>query len=297
MVSKNTIEEPHQSSQHALSAGLYMVATPIGHYDDITLRALKILKTADYIACEDTRVTHKMLAHHNIKASLLCYNDHSSEGDRKKILSHIHAGKSVALVSDAGTPMISDPGYKLVLFLREHEVPIHSLPGASSVIMALTLSGMPTDSFHFAGFLPSKEQAKQKKLMELAQYATTIVLFESARRIGKTVELIRDVFGNDTSMSVLRELTKTYEEVKIGTASELANYYKKNTPKGEIIIVINAATQKTYTEDELVELIRESLQNASVKDTVEYVSGLVSVPKKKIYQYALSLKEKGDISD
>lgn len=294
MTSKNTIEEPNKQSDGVLDAALYVVAMPIGHYDDITLRALKTLAAVDYIACEDTRVTHKILAYHNIKSSLICYNDHSSDSERQKIQNLIQSGKSVALVSDAGTPMISDPGYKLLLHMRHYDIEVHSLPGASSVITALTLSAMPTDSFFFTGFLPVKDQAQRKKLVELSQLNTTVVLFESARRIASTMERIKEVIGCDTEVSVLRELTKNYEEIKNGSALELAAYYQSYTPKGEIIIIINTAKQKDYSEEELMELIKETLITNSVKDTVDYVSNLVAVPKKKIYNYALSLKSEDD---
>lgn len=274
-----------------LIAGLYIVAVPIGHWDDITLRALQVLESVEYIACEDTRMTGKLLTHHGIDTPMLRYDDHSSQRQREAIQKKIEQGASVALVSDAGTPLISDPGYKLVKMLQASGLYVASLPGASSVITALTLCGLPTDRFFFEGFLPSKQGAKEARLTVLSTIKATHVIFESANRLLATLHSVERIFGQMVQCSVLRELTKTYEEIQQGTPLELVQHYSDNILKGEIILVLDGASQREYHEEDIMQLIREKLQDTSVKDTVNEVASLVSLPKKTIYAYALSIKD------
>ncbi len=218
--------------------GLYIVATPIGNLRDITLRALDALNAADLIVCEDTRVSGKLLSHYGISKPTLSYNDHNGPERRPKIMAALTEGKCVALVSDAGTPLVSDPGYKLVREAIERGFYVTTLPGASSVLSALCLSGLPTDRFLFAGFLPAKKEACRKAIQTLANVPSTLVLFESARRLPETLALLQEVLGNREA-AVVREITKLYEESRRGTLQELhAHYEKAGAPKGEVVIVV-----------------------------------------------------------
>lgn len=272
------------------SAGLYIIATPIGNRGDITERAINLLKECDYLACEDTRTTQKLLTHLGIKPKLLSYNDHSTENVRHKIIQLIEAGHKVGLVSDAGTPLISDPGYKLVRQAQEHGLYITTLPGASSVIAALTLSGLPTDRFLFEGFLPSKQHARQTALETLKPIPATLVFFESARRLQAALEDFYTVLGNRET-AVIREITKLFEETKRDTLSNLITYYKeRGNPKGEVVIVVAPPAKTTFDITHLDTAIDTALQDMSLKDAVHYVTEQTGLPKKQVYQRALERK-------
>jgi 16S rRNA (cytidine1402-2'-O)-methyltransferase len=272
--------------------GLFIVATPIGNFDDITFRAVEVLKNADIIACEDTRVTDKILRHFNIKASMKCYNDFSSDSDREYLIKQIEEGKMVALVSDAGTPLISDPGYKLVEQLHEQDLPIFTIPGPSSVIAALTVAAQPTNRFLFEGFLPAKTVARKKALEELKPINATLVFFESARRLVETIEDMHIVYDDTRNVTVIRELTKTYEEVKKDSFENVIAYYKENEPRGEIIIVISPPIKDDFTEDDLDNHLKILLEQMSLKDAVSLAAQNLKLPKKVIYERALFLSGK-----
>lgn len=228
--------------------GLYIVATPIGNRSDITLRALDILKLCDIIACEDTRISGTLLTHYGIKKPLISYNDHNASERRPEIFAAIENGKRVALISDAGTPLISDPGYKLVQEAIERDIYITTIPGASSVLTALCLSGLPSDQFFFGGFLPSKTEALKKHITSLANVPATLIFFESARRLEESLEALM-IGLSDRKAAVVREITKLYEETKRGNISELLEHYRNNdAPKGEIVIVIAPPTEKEKLE-------------------------------------------------
>ncbi len=268
---------------------LYVVATPIGNIEDITVRALRTLKSVDYIACEDSRITNKLLDHYKIKTPMLVYNDHCNEHDRNKIINLITKGNSVALVSDAGTPLISDPGYKLVRLAQQKQIKVTICPGASSVISALVVSGLPTNSFAFIGFLSTKQISRKKQLAAIKTENRTIIIFESANRLVKTLEDIHTVLG-DKLVSVIRELTKIYEEVKTAKVSKVIEYYQQYPPKGEIVILIEASTHNnrdhaTTIDDQLKHLLQEH----SVKDSVEVIAHNFHITKKEIYKRALLL--------
>lgn len=275
-----------------LTAGLYLVATPIGNLRDITLRAIDVLTQADYIACEDKRVTGKLLQSCEIENNgrLLVYNDHSKESDRRKISTLISEGKSVALVSDAGMPMISDPGYKLVRDCIDLGLNVTTLPGANAPLAALQLSGLPSDCFLFGGFLPSKEQARLEILKSLQTVGATLVFYESAPRLVASLEAIQAVLG-DRPVAVVREITKMFEEVRRDSVSRLiAHYAEKGAPKGEIVLVIGGSMDKAYTEDQLVMMLREATETMSSKDASAFVAEQTGVPRKQLYSMTLELK-------
>jgi 16S rRNA (cytidine1402-2'-O)-methyltransferase len=274
---------------------LFIIATPIGNLADITLRALETLKKMDIILCEDTRVTNILLRHYDIKVPLLVYNDHSDNKIRQKIINKLQQGNNLALLSDAGTPLISDPGYKLIKELRELGINIHTLPGPCSVIAALTLAAMPTDRFIFVGFLPHKLSAKTKLIEEIRQInSSSLVFFESANRLIESLIIMKDYFFN-RQIAVVREITKLFEETVSGTAEEIIDYYKINCEKlkGEIVIVVAPADEEsTSGETEVKDKLKILLEEMSLKDAVSIVSEQYNlIAKKNIYKMALELKQ------
>lgn len=273
-----------------LKPGLYLVATPIGNLGDITLRAIDILKRVDAIACEDTRVSGFLLKSHEIKKPLLSIHDHNELQDSDKIIARIREGQAIALISDAGMPLISDPGYKLIRECQKADVYITSLPGANAPLMALQLSGIPSDQFSFLGFLPSKTTARREELAKWKTVSSTLIFFESANRIEKSLEDILDVLG-DREMALARELTKMFEEVRRGKVSELIASLQDSAPKGEIVLIIEGA--KSDSEElNLEEILEEALKHHSLKDAVALVQGRTGLPKKQVYSLALELGRK-----
>ncbi|WP_119302483.1 16S rRNA (cytidine(1402)-2'-O)-methyltransferase [Dongia deserti] len=273
---------------------LVLVATPIGNLGDITARALEGLKSADLIACEDSRVTSKLLQHAGIEKPLLPYHDHNAEMMRPKILARIAAGERVALVSDAGTPLISDPGYKLVQAAVEAGLPVTMLPGPSAPIMALALSGLPSDRFLFAGFLPSKSKARRDAIAEAARAPVTLIFFETAPRLIDSLQDLQAVLG-DRRAAVARELTKLFEEVRRHRLSALiAHYEEAGPPKGEIVIVVGPPEEEGVSADDVDTLLRRALQSMSVKDAAATVAAATGTPKRTVYARALEIAgEKG----
>ena len=272
---------------------LFIIATPIGNLSDITLRALETLKEVDLILCEDSRVTSVLLRHHLIDKPVFVYNDHSNEYIRQKIISKLEEGQNLALVSDAGTPLISDPGYKLIQDLRARNIAIESLPGPCSVIAALTLSGLPTDRFMFIGFLPHKATGKEKIFTELRTIQTTLVCFEAANRLLETLEIMESYFA-DRSITIAREITKLYEETVSGNAREIIQYYQNNPDKlrGEIVIVTSPPSDaETNPEEQIIVQLKKLMQEMSLRDAVEIVSSQHPISKKQVYKLALQLKE------
>lgn len=217
---------------------LYIVATPIGNLGDITLRALEVLKSVDLIACEDTRQTKKLLDRHQITKPLTSYYEHNKLPKGEYLLSLLKEGKSIALVSDSGTPGISDPGFHIVKFALESNIKVTPIPGACALITALSASGMPTNRFIFEGFLPIKPGARKKKLLELAKQKKTIVLYESPHRFLRLLNEIKEIFG-ETEVTVVREVTKKFEEIKKGKIDTILEYYKTNKVKGEFVLILN----------------------------------------------------------
>ncbi|HEU4825624.1 MAG TPA: 16S rRNA (cytidine(1402)-2'-O)-methyltransferase [Dongiaceae bacterium] len=268
---------------------LVLVATPIGNLGDITARALEGLKAADLIACEDSRVTATLLRHAGIEKPLLPYHDHNAEAMRPKLLARIAAGERVALVSDAGTPLISDPGYKLVRAAVEAGLDVTMLPGPSAPVMALALSGLPSDRFLFGGFLAAKSKARRAEIAEAARAPVTLVFFETAPRLLDSLRDLQAVLG-DRHAAVARELTKLFEEVRRDRLSALiAHYEAAGAPKGEIVIVVGPPEEEAVSAEDLDTLLRRALQSLSVKDAAATVAAATGAPKRTVYARALEL--------
>jgi 16S rRNA (cytidine1402-2'-O)-methyltransferase len=278
-----------------LAPGLHLVATPIGNLRDITIRALETLAAADVIACEDTRITRRLLDHYGIATPLIPYHEHNAAAARPKLLARLAAGEAVALVSDAGTPLVSDPGFKLVRAAREAGRPVIAAPGASALLTALTSSGLPTDRFFFEGFLPTKDGQRKGRIAELSRVPATLILYESGSRAARTLSALAEGLG-PRQAAVCRELTKLHEEVRRGALTELAEHYAKDAEtRGEFTIVIEPPAEATAPDAEEVDaLLRRALQNASVKDAVSDVAAATGLPRREIYQRALALGEGGD---
>lgn len=271
-----------------LSNGLYIVATPIGNLGDITLRAKETLTRCDAVACEDTRVTGKLLHHLGISKPLWRYDDHAGERDRDRLLEAMRT-QAVVLVSDAGTPLISDPGYRLVGEARAAGIPVTSLPGPSAPIIALTLSGLPSDRFLFAGFLPSKDKARRDVLEELASVRTTLVFFETAPRLGKSLKSIGQVLPG-REVAVARELTKLYEECRTGSPAELASHYEANPPRGEIVLLVGPPTCEPFSLADSDSLLRKALETLKASQAAAQVAKLTGLDRKALYARAMELR-------
>ncbi|MFZ0057586.1 MAG: 16S rRNA (cytidine(1402)-2'-O)-methyltransferase [Pseudolabrys sp.] len=275
--------------------GLYLVATPIGNLGDITLRALEVLAGADVIACEDTRVTRKLIERYGITTPLTAYHEHNAAEARPKLLARLAGDQAIALVSDAGTPLISDPGYKLVRAACEAGHSVTALPGPSSVLAALSVAGLPTDRFFFEGFLPPKQAARQKRAAVLANIPSTLVMFESGPRVAAMLADLAAAFGKRTA-AVCRELTKLHEEVKRGDLETLAHEYTAGAEtRGEFVIVVAPPAEEEEISDNVDELLRQALRRVSVKDAVGEVALVTGRPRREVYQRALNLSR--DVAD
>jgi 16S rRNA (cytidine1402-2'-O)-methyltransferase len=280
----------------SLTGGLYLVATPIGNLRDITLRALETLAAADVIACEDTRVTHKLLDHYGITTPLTPYHEHNAAAARPKLLARIAGGDAVALVSDAGTPLISDPGFKLVRAVREAGHAAIAAPGASAALTALVVAGLPSDRFFFEGFLPVKDGVRRARIAELSSIPATLILYESGPRIARALGALADGLGARQA-AVCRELTKLHEEVRRGNLSALAQAYTEGAEtRGEFVIVIAPpeARAAAPSDGDVDALLRQALQQTSMKDAVSEIAAATGRPRREIYQRALALNESGD---
>jgi 16S rRNA (cytidine1402-2'-O)-methyltransferase len=278
-----------------LAPGLYVVATPIGNLRDVTLRALEILAAADLIACEDTRVSRKLLDRYAIKRPLTPYHDRNAEKARPKLLRALDEGAAVALICDAGTPLVSDPGFKLVREAQHAGHPVTAAPGASSVLTALVLAGLPTDTFLFAGFLPAKAAQRRARIAELARVPATLVVFETGPRLAAALSDLAAGLG-PRHAAVCRELTKLHEEVRRGDLATLAQHYADAGEKrGEIALVIAPAAADAVEAGlgEIGKLLRDALARGSVKDAVAEVAMLTGRSRRELYQRALSLRGGG----
>jgi 16S rRNA (cytidine1402-2'-O)-methyltransferase len=273
---------------HQLSPGLYIVATPIGNLGDITLRAMEVLRGVAAIACEDTRVTGKLLNHLDIKKRMIRYDDYAGEGDRDRLLA-LAADQPVALVSDAGTPLISDPGYRLIRAARAAGIAVTSLPGASAAVVALTLSGLPNDRFLFAGFLPAKDKARRDVLAELAPVPATLVFYETAPRIGDALRALTEVLPG-REVAVARELTKKFEECRTGTPEDLIAHYAAHPPKGEIVLLVAPPSATPTDSLDADALLRAELESAKPSQAAAKVAKLTGLDRKTLYARALELK-------
>lgn len=279
-----------------LGPGLYLVATPIGTASDITLRGLDILAKADVLAAEDTRNTRKLLEIHGIKLAgrpFIPYHDHNGAAQRPRLLDAIRDGKSVAFVSDAGTPLIADPGYQLAAAVIDAGLPVTSAPGASALLAALAVAGLPTDRFMFAGFPPVKQVAKRKFLSEFSAVPATLVFYESPRRLADCLAAMTDIYGADRRAAVCRELTKKFEEIRRGTLSDLAAHYAETgAPRGEVVIVLGPPLTRAATAGDVDIALHEALQTLSVKDAAKQVAEALDLPRKPLYARALELTRK-----
>lgn len=273
-----------------LAPGLYIVATPIGNLGDMTRRATDTLGRCDLVACEDTRVTGKLLNLLGLHKPMRRYDDHASDGAREALLAEM-AVKAVALVSDAGTPLISDPGYRLVREARTRGIPVTSLPGASAVVTALSMAGLPTDRFLFAGFLPNKEKARGDVLTELSGVPATLAFYETGPRLVASLEAIAERLPG-REVAVARELTKLHEECRSGSAAELAAHYSAQPPKGEIVLLIAPPGEAEAPEDDVIDAeLRAALAEMSTSQAAGKVAKALGLDRKVLYARAMALKE------
>jgi 16S rRNA (cytidine1402-2'-O)-methyltransferase len=283
------LKTPSLLKHNKIVPALYVVATPIGNLGDITLRAINILQECDFVVCEDSRITARLLANLEIKKPFLIYNDHSDNFAREKILNQILQGKSLALVSDAGTPLISDPGYKLVSFLLENNCKVLSVPGACSAIAALSVSGIGSDRFMFVGFIPNTLVAKENFFKELVDTKSTLIFFESSNRLLSSLRAMLKVFGNRTS-AVAREITKLYEETKRANLEDLIAFYQDKTIKGEIVILLSPPSKNQEINfDKIDKKLKSGLKKFKPKDLVAMVADEFGVNKKLVYQRMLGI--------
>jgi 16S rRNA (cytidine1402-2'-O)-methyltransferase len=274
-----------------VAPGLHIVATPIGNAGDLSFRALEVLRAADLVACEDTRVTGKLLARYGIGARRFAYHEHNAERVRPVLLEKLRAGARIALVSDAGTPLVSDPGYRLVRAAIEEGLPVTSVPGPSAPVAALVLSGLPPDRFLFAGFLPPKRAARRSELAGLRGLAATLVFFEAPHRLPESLADMAEMLG-ERPAAVARELTKMFEEVRRGSLAVLAAHYAAaGPPKGEIVVVVGATREPAHEEAGLDARLRRALAGMSLRDAAEAVAEATGLPRRQVYARALELIE------
>jgi 16S rRNA (cytidine1402-2'-O)-methyltransferase len=285
--------EPKHNDGAEQPAGLYVVATPIGNARDVTLRALDVLEGVDLIAAEDTRVTAKLLSIFAISRPLVAYNDHNGPKERPRLLARLRQGARIALVSDAGTPLVSDPGYKLVRDAIAEGIAVHAIPGASAPLTALTLAGLPTDRFLFAGFLPPKSAERRSVLEDLKSVRASLIFFEAPQRLSESLADLADVFGARPA-AVTRELTKLHEEVRRGSLGELAAYYASaDQPRGEITLVVGPADAAGPDLARIAAALDKALEFMPLRAAVDLVSDMLDAPRREVYALALKRKREG----
>jgi 16S rRNA (cytidine1402-2'-O)-methyltransferase len=275
----------------ALAPGLYLVATPIGNLADITLRALMVLRRADRIYCEDTRVTGNLLARYAISTPLQSYHDHNAEQMRPVVLAALRAGERVALVSDAGTPLVSDPGYKLVQAAFAEDLPVTAIPGPNAAVAALLLSGLPPDAFLFAGFLPPRSAARRRALTRWTTVEATLVFYETAPRLADSLGDMAGVLGNRFA-AVARELTKIHEEVRRAPLHELAVHYRViGPPRGEVVVVVGPPERHQPDQTEVDQRLRTVLAEVGVREAAARLAAETGLPRRELYRRALSMRD------
>jgi 16S rRNA (cytidine1402-2'-O)-methyltransferase len=283
--------QPEKPLAPSLPAGLYVTATPIGNLADMTARAVSVLKSVDFILCEDSRITGKLLRSYGITTKMRAYHDHNGDKIRPSILAALAENKALALVSDAGTPLISDPGFKLVRAVREAGHKVFTVPGASALTAALSIAGLPTDRFCFNGFLPPKSAARKKLLEPLLAQDLTQVFYESGPRLPATLADIASL-APSRPIAIARELTKLHEEVINGNAKELATLYQGKTVKGEIVLLIHGQTKTDHAQEEnLNDLLKAAMEKQSLRDAVTEIAALTGLPKNTCYERALILRD------
>lgn len=281
-----------------LATGLYLVATPIGNAADVTLRALDILARADALAAEDTRTARKLMDLHGVALKgrpLIAYHDHSGPADRARILSRIAAGESVAYVSEAGTPLVADPGYRLAAEAIESGLPVTAAPGASAALAALSISGLPSDRFLFAGFPSTKSGARTREFTELAALRATLIFYESPRRLAECLSDMVRALGGSRPACVARELTKRFEEARRGTLADLAAAYAAEAPpKGEVVILVGPPERAAAAPEDIDDALADALRTMRTKDAAKAVAEALGASRHEVYQRALALKNEGD---
>ena len=277
-----------------MEAGLYIVATPIGNARDITFRALDVLARADVIACEDSRVSGRFLSRYGIKARLTVYHDHNAQRVRPGLIRRLKMGEIVALISDAGTPLISDPGFKLVAAARDEGIDVFAVPGASAVLAALSVAGLPTDRFLFAGFAPSKAAARIKFLRQFATLDASLVFYESARRLAASLDAMAALYGPREAV-VARELTKLHEEIRRASLVELARHYGEHgAPKGEVVVIVAPPGEAlpVFDDDALEAALEIALEAQPLRAAVDAVSELSGRRRREVYAMALAMRKR-----
>ena len=287
-------EEPRQYDKN-INGCLYLISTPIGNFDDISIRAIKLLETVEILLCEDTRKTKKLLSHLNIKRkNLVSYNDNNASNKRPEIIKKLISKTNIGMVSDAGTPLISDPGYKLVKECHLNNIKVTHAPGPSSVINGLILSGLPTNQFYFGGFVSSKKNLKKKQFIATQTYNMTGIWFDTCLRINNTLVVMQEIFGN-RKISIARELTKTYEEIitsDLNSVIKIVNEREKNNNrlKGEIILIVDGYVKEKFNIDTLSVIIKNKLERLSLRDTVNEVITETKLSRRVIYNEAIKIR-------
>ncbi|MEG9862311.1 MAG: 16S rRNA (cytidine(1402)-2'-O)-methyltransferase [Parvularculales bacterium] len=274
-----------------LTAGLYVAATPIGNAGDITLRALEALKRADVILCEDTRITGRLLTRYGVTTPLKSYHDHNAQRVRPGIIAQLQEGAVIVLVSDAGTPLISDPGFRLVKEAQKASIKVMVLPGASAVLAGLAIAGLPTDRFFFGGFLPPRSAARRKALTQYKDIPATLVFFESPRRLAAALGDMAHVLGHREA-AIGRELTKKFEEVRRNTLDVLAADYKQTPPKGEVTVMIAPPDEREIIDDDTLDAhLAEAMQEHGLANAASQVAAETGMSRRVLYRRALALRE------
>ncbi len=293
-MARQIVEASRDGDASKLLPGLYVVATPIGNLGDISLRALTTLEKVDRIACEDTRHSGNLLNQFGIKKPLLSYHDHNADKVRPRIFAHIASGEAVALISDAGMPLIADPGFKLVRDCREAGHAVTVVPGANAALTALAGAGLPMEQFCFAGFLPAKSVARQKVIEALEKNETTLVFYEAPQRLAETLVDLEKILGGSRQAVVARELTKLFEETNKGTLAELAGHFRNHPAKGEIVIIVARPEKQAAAGNAagLDEILKEVLRTQSLRDAVATASDMTGIRKGEVYARALWLRGK-----
>jgi 16S rRNA (cytidine1402-2'-O)-methyltransferase len=291
---ENRVDDRSTSATHpaqALDAGLYIVATPIGNLRDITLRAIDTLRAADEILAEDTRVARRLLEAHNIRSKVTPYHDHNGAKRRPEILDKLSNGAAIALISDAGTPLVSDPGWKLSREALEAGHSVTPLPGASALLAALVASGLASDKFMFCGFLPPKSGARRKAALDLKSVPGTLIFYESGPRLADCLSDLAETLGGAREAAVSRELTKLFEETRRGSLADLASHYEETGyPKGEIVVLVGPPLKTIASDEDIEAALSVALKSHSVKQAAADVSARFNLPKRDMYQKALALK-------
>jgi len=283
--------DAHTFEAGAMAPGLYVVATPIGHLGDITLRALSVLAGADAIACEDTRVTGKLLHHYAIATPMSPYHEHNAARQLPKLMARLADGAAIALVSDAGTPLLSDPGYRLVGAAIENDFPVIAVPGASALLAGLVASGLETDTVLFAGFLPPKQGARRRRIEQIGAIDSTIVLYETPRRVGSVLADMAEILGNDRRAVIARELTKSFESLYRGSLADLRTIVETMPKKGELVLLLAPPTEQTAPADEVDRLLLDALSRLPASAAAREVAASTGVERQQLYRRALAFKE------